>query len=303
MNSLSNIGFKDILIICLIAFVGWTQFQQHQATGPLHGTEAHQIATGVAQGKTQLVSSIDTEKLNKAIADAVATQMVKARADIISEVKGAWSSRSNEHSVNVDKYKTKKKTLQWEADDGQVMPIGVAIYSPKKDEAGKDPWIAKAYNLKFKTQVVRSIDRDGGVHNTVALSAQPKNLKGYTGVDFPIKVNLNETLFTEVQEKKYEWALWNPTLSLGLNTRWDSTNGVDYGFLGKFNFINYGYASQLPVWQLASPVVIMNGNTVDIGLEIVSYNLGEALPVIKDLHLGVGIEWNKLPFLSLTSVF
>jgi len=299
-----NISFKDLLLIILIIFVGWNQYNQSTpATGLLHSTEAHQIASGVAQGKTNVVTSIDTEKLTTAISMAVANQMIKSRANIISEVKGSWSNRKNEQSTNVKKYKTKKKTIEWvDEATGQKMPIGVAIYSPKKDAVGRDPWIAKAYNLKFKTEVVRSIDKNGGVHNTVALSAHPANLKGYTGVDFPLDINLDETVFTEVQNHKYDWSLWNPTLSMGLDAR-VGIGALDYGFLLKFNFINYGYATQLPVWQFVSPVLMVNGNNTDAGLEFVSYNLGEVLPIIKDLHIGAGIEINKKAFLSFTTVF
>jgi len=302
MKIFEKINFKDVLLIALIGWFAWTTYFNGATPVSEHGTGAHRIVSGASQGETNVVSAVDNKTLSMAIAAEVKTEMVKARAEILSEVKGAWSSRKNETGKNVKKYGVKKKQLKWvDGATGKEMPIGVTLYSPKKDEAGKDPWVSKAYDIEFKTEVVRSIDRTGGIHNRVALSAHPKNLKGYSDKDFPINIDLKNTKFLEVQNKKYAWSWWNPTLSMGLATSYK--NKTNYSYMLKYNFLNYGYSDQLPIWQFLSPTAFLNSNHFSYGLEVASYNVGEILPVIKDLHVGVGITKDKEAFVGITSVF
>jgi len=298
MKIFEKINFKDVLLIALIGWFAWTTYFNVATPTIKHGTGAHRIVSGASQGETNVVSAVDNKTLPMAIAADVKSETVKAHANIVSDVNGNWSSRKNEAGINVKKYGVKKKQLKWvDKATGKEMPIGVTLYSPKKDAAGKDPWVSKAYDMEFKTEVVRSIDRTGGIHNRVAVSAHPKNLKGYSDKDFPINIDLKNTKFIEVQNKKYAWSWWNPTLSMGLAA---STN---YSYMLKYNFLNYGYSDQLPVWQFLSPTAFLNSNHFSYGLEIASYNVGEIVPVIEDLHVGVGVTKDKEAFMSITSVF
>jgi len=289
---------KEIILISLLVFAGFAYYTSSHNTTQLHGTTAHKISEGVAQGTTKIVHSISKTEIDARIAAEVSKQVIKAKAEIYAQVKGNWAGKNNEHSKLVDRYKTKKKTLEWkDGTTGETMPIGVAIYSPKHDR-----WTAKAYNLKFKTQIVRTIDKDGGVHNTVALSAKPAHLKGWENKNFPINMDLNQSVFTEVENSIYFWSWWNPTLSLG-GVSLIGPNGFRTGAFLKFNFMNYGYKSQLPVWQVLSPSLILSNSNLIFGIEFISYNLGEILPVIKDLHIGAGIDTNKDVIFSIASVF
>jgi len=279
----------------MAVFIAFSLFT-NQGPGTKKGTEYRDIAPGVAQGRTEIVHKIDMAGIDEIIKKSVSAHMIQAKGEILASIESKWQSRENESGNNVTKYGTKKKELFWEDAGGNRIPIGVAIYSPKKEAEGKAPWLAKTYQIDYTTQIVRSKDYDGGIHNTVSLWASVPHRKGYENVK--LRLNIKNAQFQELQNHPYRWSFWNPTLSLGLFSTLDGP-----GFAGKFNFINYGYEKQLPVYQFFSPTFLLETNRYTFGLEFGSINVGEYLPLIKDLHIGAGIDIDKKPFLTLTSVF
>jgi len=292
-----SFDLKDILLVAMAAFIAFSLFTD-QGAGTKHGTDFQNIAPGVVQGRTEIVHKIDMAGIDEIIAKSVNSHMIKARGEIKATIDAKWQERSNEGGTNVEKYGVKKKELYWQDETGARLPIGVALYSPNKDAKGIDPWLSKTYQIDYTAQIVRSEDYDGGVHNTVSVWASSPSRKGYE--DVKLRLNIKDAQFQELQDKPLVWSWWNPTVSLGAYT----AIPAEYGIIGKFNFMNYGYEKQLPVFQILSPTFMLTApSSYNVGLEIGSVNLGEYLPLIKDLHLGAGITLDKKPFATLTSVF
>jgi len=286
---------KDIIIgILFLAIIGlgYTVYSTNQKIERIQ-SNYKQLESNVVEATTKTVEKIILSDIVPSIRKAL-KGTVTGKGNVSSKQKHTVQTRQSTNSKAADKYGAKEKELYWKNDDGQKLPIGVAIYRPNKDS-----WLARTYEMRFNTNIVISEEYDGTYHTYVETYASVPHRKGYENTKYKLKID--DAQFEFVKPRTLTFSFWNPTLSLGLI----STNRTTLQPALKFNFINYGYKKQLPVWSFASPVVGYDSKnkSTTLGIEIIGFNVGHVLPVIKDLHFGVGITTKKSGFLSLTTTF
>ena len=293
---------KDVVIILLFAILLIQNLSFENASNKNHSTTGRNIGPGLAEIATKQVSSIKNTPTHLKKEKG---HRIDSTGHVVAHVSGKITHSKSSKRKTPEKYGVKEVELFWHDDETHLdMPIGVAIFNPKKEEKGQTPWITKAYNIDFSYDILETIDRNGVRHHEVSLFAKPHNRKSFNG-EFPLKIDVKNSYFRVVEEKKYVWDFWNPTLSGGAGYVFGGSSNTNDSFalIGKFNFINYGYKKSLPVWQFMSPIITIRKSKIDFGIEPISYNIGELLPLVKDIHIGLAINTSKQGSINITSIF
>ncbi|RMG39067.1 MAG: hypothetical protein D6732_04520 [Methanobacteriota archaeon] len=279
---------KDILLIIFLSIFAY-QFYYNNHNNTTSTTEGHQIKPGVAEIQTTTTNK-PIKNPNKHI-NKPKHQTIQSSGSVKTNTHGKIRhEHSRKISSTLEKHNIKEAQIYWHDDEtGLDMPIGVALYSPDKDK-----WITKAYDLDFTFDILETKDKKGNHHHTVSVFASPKNLKQFKG-EFPLRIDTKHSNFTVVNDPP-SFSLWNPTLSIGGS--YDSTVGI----IGKFNFLNYG-DNEIPDFEFLSPTVSYHPNQKQFtfGLEGISYNIGKNTPLVKDIHIGIGINNKRKAFIDITS--
>jgi hypothetical protein len=302
MNSFfEQFNLKDAIIAILVVMVAFLYIDKPDYGNQIKGSDFERLEDNIVRAQTKIVKDVVLNEVSKEIESRISENNVKLFGQIKGIVEGNRVGRKSDNDESTLKYKREKKDLYWKYEqDGSIkkFPIGTVIYDPKNEN---NPWLGLTYGLNFDTKIVQQKKYDGTYETFVETWATHKNLKESHGGGgrYPIKIDSAEFQIKEPNQLVFSW--WNPTLSLGLGT----TSINNYGVFGKFNFINYGYERQLPVFQFLSPSFVVENNKIGGALEIGSVNIGEYVPVIKDLHIGAGImipDYKK-PFISVSTTF
>jgi len=288
---------KEYAIIVLVMFVGFMAFQmwhQNKQNAAL-GSKYEQLKENIARANTKVVSKVDTSKINAELRSTIKPGSTVEQAGSVQSVQKHVAQSGTQNSKNFKQFHSVEKELYWHNDSGQKLPIGVAIY-----EKNYDRWLASTYQLKFDTNIVETKNWDGTYTTTVETHANVPHRKGYEHENY--KLHIDNANFEIRNPDALVWSWWNPTLEAGFASAFNPitrTFGFDPAI--KFNFINYGYEKQLPVYSFLSPVLLFtnSGHGVDLGLEAASINIGNFVPVIKNLHLGIGYTVRGTIFLEL----
>jgi len=240
-----------------------------------------QLNENIARAQSRKVEKIDLSDISTEI-----------KADLRQKPNAKVTVSINQHHSSQTKKSTHKKyggvikELYWTNKSGQKLPIGVAAYRLEKDE-----WLARTYDLNFEIKIVESETYEGSRQAHVEAWASVPHRKGYEGVAYRLPISSASIEYVPPKNKIWSW--WNPTLSLGFDHNLDP--------LIKINAINYGMRKSLPSWEFFSPVFDFQSKR--IGVELFSYNIAEQLPLVKNIHAGIGVYSNKKPFLYMAVVF
>lgn len=287
-----NVEFSTVVQTVIVAgmiAIGFQVFGNKNENLPV--VDYKQLAANIVEAKTATVETITLEDIDKLIKKNLKGK-VTGKGTITSGQKSTRQGNKGEERTLNKKYEgVVSKEIFWKNEDGQEIPIGVAIYSQKSGR-----WHARAYKLDFQHKIVQSREYDGTNHTYVEAWATVPNRKGFKDIDY--KLDVSNAEFEVINPTALTFSLWNPNIGLGLGMTQDGAN-----IFSRFNFINYGYEEQLPVWSILSPMVMYTPDTeeANLGIEFGSYNIGELLPVIKDLHIGAGMTIDKKFFLSIQS--
>lgn len=296
-----KIGIKDYIIAILIILLIGTNFNDSPSDNS-KGSSYEQLSTNVVRAETKIVDEVVIPKMSTEIESRVEKDDVKMFGKIENVVKGNLSGNKSNNTKPVIKYKREKKDIVWKYEkDGNALefPIGTTIYNPNAKSDSK--WKSIAYGLKFETSIVQQKKYDGTYETYIETWATHKNLKEKHGGGGKYPLEISDAQFQIVDPKSLTWSWWNPTASLGL-----ATTSIDNNWAAvKFNFMNMGYVKEIPVYQFMSPLLLIATNESKVGIELVSANIGQFLPIIKDLHVGAGIliPDMKTPTITLTTVF
>jgi len=284
---------RDILVLIVILFLGVQIGKTNNEITTLKGSVEKRLGKGTAQVKTIIVEKINLRDLEPIVKKAIHKEFVKQRGIIISNIKGSWSSRKNEQDKTTRKYGVKKKTIYWKNGE-DLLPIAVAFYSPNKEMQGKDPWIAKSFDLIFRTDIIQE-RKNGRIRNIVSIKAKPKNLKGWENRWFRIDPNLVESHFEIKQEKLIpSFSFFDPKVNITIT--YNIKNKV-FEPAGSINLFSYGIKNS-DQWRFLTPFVSTSGN---YGIEAFSYNIGNQIKFLRDTFIGFGVDKNKNILLFLSS--
>jgi len=300
---IDNLGFRDILLLFMAGAIGLMYFDSKPAPVESKGSSYEQIAINVARAQTELVEKIVLPKLTAELEARIQANNVKMLGTIETTVRGNRVGRTSDNTESTKKYGREKKDVYWKykdsAGDEAKFPIGSVIYDPKKE--GDNRWLGLAYGLTFDTTIVQQKKYDGTYETFVETWAKHNKLKSSHGGGGRYPLEINSSKFQMVEPNTLVWSWFNPTMSLGIG----ASSASEFWGVGKLNFMNYGYEKQLPVYQFLSPTLFVNNGSAKFGIEAASVNIGEFVPLIKDLHIGAGlmIPDYKSPFITLTTVF
>lgn len=288
-------SFKDFLLfiaMVVIAIGAYDTYESMKKVDSLR-TDFKQLKSNIVQAQTSVKNHITLDDISRIVKKEL-KGAVQSKGDIHAKQSHTTQTRESTKSKTASKYHAVEKELFWKNKDGQMIPVGVAIWRPEKKQ-----WLARMYEIDFNTKIVESRTWDGKSYHYVEAWASVPHRKGYEDVRF--RLPISNAQFEVRNPDKLKLSLWNPTLSLGIL----GTTNKRFIPVGKFNFINWSRTSDLPVISLGSPMVGWDNKEgkLKVGIEVLSYNIGDVLPVIKDLHVGGGVLFPKDPFIGITTTF
>lgn len=150
----------------------------------------------------------------------------------------------------------------------------------------KNPWSLKLYPREYSSTVVLGMDADGR-HYVYSKLVIESNGKKYS---IPIRES-------RMVEKYPEDSLFlSPRLYLGFDGGITLNKEVEQEFFPSlnFNFLSYGKTKINPTWTFATVGLGYGINSEDALLAItpITYNVGNHLPMIQNLHIGPAIAMN-----------
>jgi hypothetical protein len=195
-----------------------------------------------------------------------------------------------------DKLAYEMKEIYSKDAKGNDLPIAWAMYFPNQDPDKK--WKTGSYPLEFYTTVVESENKDGSFSRAAEAHIENNATKESKGKEYPIKITDFKWEKFERKDKSFSW--WNPRLGLGLTaTAKDIAPKLD------FSIASYGKTAVDMDWRFLTFGVgaVQGGSNSSwktIGsFEPFSWNVGKALPLIKNMFIAPTVTYDSDAELSI----
>lgn len=119
------------------------------------------------------------------------------------------------------------------------------------------------------------------------------------------KLELTQFNMVVTDERKPKFHLWAPHVDVGLNVGW-SARRLRYGGLAGLSLMGFGLTRNDLTWRFLRLSLDVQEDLA-LGITPVLYNIGNSIPLVSNLWVGVGLNWspsssNKALTLSLGSV-
>ncbi len=169
-----------------------------------------------------------------------------------------------------------------EASDGTKFPTADIYYSPNL--IGEERWTVNKHPLYFYTTIVETETEEGFFNRYAELHIENRRIPSLKGKLFPIKVEDIRWEKRAIKDKKFRF---NPRLSFGASI----TIKDIYPNIG-MSLFSYGRTKRDMDWRFITLQAGGNNEHLSLGLTPVSYNIGEFLPLVENLFLGLNVSIN-----------
>lgn len=160
---------------------------------------------------------------------------------------------------------------------GKEFPVAWAIFYPNTGE-----WKTGTYDLEFRVNTVESRAPDGGANLYSEIYVENKMDGDSRGEKYALGIAHTEFTLVEPKDKSFFW--WDPQLDLGGAWHFDQCGDVGSGIEAGLSLSSYGKVKGASEWRFVR-LSLAGGDHLNVGAAPVSWNLGNILPVIKDLWI------------------
>lgn len=160
-------------------------------------------------------------------------------------------------------------------------PVAWAMYFPNRDTEKR--WKTGTYPLEYHTDVIESENKDATFNRYAEMYVENNQMKETKGQEFPLKVT--DIKWTKIERKLKSFSWWNPRVSLSVNS---STSEIFPAL--NLSLMSYGKTNVDMDFKFLSFGAGGSGSSDNFTgyclFEPLSWNLGQRLPLIKNLFVG-----------------
>lgn len=198
---------------------------------------------------------------------------------------GVRKEQPSDHAYTPEKRPEQEqifKKIMSKERDGESIPIAWAIYYPMLGN-----WKTGTYDLRLHVKTTESLDREGRTSLYTEAYLENSVDKDSRGVRYPLEVVSSNFYRLEPKEKGFFWL--DPQLDLGAG--YLAGSGVGLGVEVGASLSSYGKMKGASEWRFLKVGIAGNRDGGWATAAPVSWNMGNVLPVVKDLWITPGVGW------------
>ena len=303
---LKDINFWDItkslIVVIVVLFVGW---HAHAFLDGMHARDAAMQERLITIAENAV--KIEGKRADNAAVKALAKEFERENSEILaafreqkkrtkealSELGQVKAELKQTRTLRVASDKIYKKESQdpkrWyffkkitvKGVDGERVPYAWAMFYPY--QTPDKQWKIGTYPLEVDTKVIESENRDGTFNRYAEVDVYGKGHR-----EIPARVTDIQWEKVPLKDKRFDW--WNPRLAMGVAM----SDGPAVGL--NLSLMSYGRTERDMDWRFLTFGAAVSGgednNDWMLTVEPLSWNAGNALPLVENMFTGPFYGWN-----------